>query len=80
MKLTIETKSAQVRNLQRQLRKRNTKLSEIESELAQVTKHKKETEELLQDKEEEVITQRMQLSEATKKVIIMMQCLTFILY
>ena len=81
MKLTIETKSVQVRNLQRQLRKRNTKLSEIESELTQVTKHKKETEELLQDKEEEVITQRMQLSEATKKkVMIMMQCLTFILY
>ena len=80
MKLTIETKSAQVRNLQRQLRKGNTKLSEIESELAQVTKHKKESEELLQNKEEEVITQRMQLSEATKKVIIMMQCLTFILY
>ena len=81
MKLTIETKSVQVRNLQRQLRKRNTELSEIESELTQVTKHKKETEELLQDKEEEVITQRMQLSEATKKkVMIMMQCLTFILY
>ena len=81
MKLTIETKSVQVRTLQRQLRKRNTKLSEIESELTQVTKHKKETEELLQDKEEEIITQRMQLSEATKKkVMIMMQCYTFILY
>ena len=50
---------------------------EIESELAEVTKHKKETKELLQDKEKEVITQRMQLSEATKKKVMIMQYLTF---
>ena len=60
---------SKIHNLQRQLRKRTAKLSEVEENLCNLEKRFKETEELLHSKDEEISQQSNKLTETRKKQV-----------
>ena len=57
---------SKIHNLQRQLRKRTAKLSEVEENLCNLEKQFKETEELLHSKDEEISQQSNKLTKTGK--------------